>query len=79
MRYRRNRLKDSVVIPVWVIALLPVSPVVFLLILHHLLEGFIDWYNKLALQPIRNWRNRWNPKKEYKNNGKANSNSTEND
>ena len=65
-KYRRNRLKDSVVVAVWFIALLLILPIALLVMLHDFLEKFTDWYDDLALQPIRNWRNKWNPIKEHK-------------
>lgn len=63
-KYRRNRLKDAVIVTTWLIAVLPIFPVALIIALHDHVEKFADWYDDLALQPIRKWRNKWNPIKE---------------
>ena len=63
-KYRRNRLKDAVIVTTWLIAVLPIFPVALIIALHDPVEKFADWYDDLALQPIRKWRNKWNPIKE---------------
>ncbi|MGQ5784973.1 DUF4014 family protein [Serratia sp. IR-2025] len=63
-KYRRNRMKDAVIVAAWVVAVLPIFPIELIIMLHDHVEKFADWYDGLIIQPIRNWRNKWNPIKE---------------
>lgn len=63
-KYRRSRIKDFLIIIVWVVALLPIFPVALILLLHNKAEDFAGWYAGIALEPIRRWRDQWNPQVE---------------
>lgn len=57
-------MKDSLVVTVWILALIPVLPFSIIIMLHDYLEKITDWYDGAVFGPIRNWRNKWNPVKE---------------
>lgn len=60
-KYARSRLKDSVVVVVWVIAIIPVLPFCAVMMMHDFFEKITDWYDGFVIAPIRKWRNKWNP------------------
>lgn len=62
-KYKRNRVKDLLIISVWVLALIPIIPAVIILSLQKGAERVADWYDGKVLSLIRCWRNRWNPEK----------------
>lgn len=53
-KYRRNRLKDAVIVTTWLIAVLPIFPVALIIALHDHVEKFADWYDDLALSQSAN-------------------------